>query len=77
MISETTRPDFPPGTHAQRFPLHVTLAAVFITAFVLFGVAVIAYGYLEGRRMELIGAHDQMDRIGRQLQTEISSDEAV
>jgi HD-GYP domain-containing protein (c-di-GMP phosphodiesterase class II)/HAMP domain-containing protein len=51
--------------------LHITLAAVFVTAFVLFGVAVIAYGYFEGRRMELVGAHDLMDRVGRQLQSDI------
>ncbi|MEX1311008.1 MAG: HD domain-containing phosphohydrolase [Candidatus Sulfomarinibacteraceae bacterium] len=57
---------------SARFPLHITLAAVFVTAFVVFGVAVIAYGYLEGRRMELVGAHDLMDRISRQLSTDIA-----
>jgi len=56
---------------SARYPLHITLAAFFVTAFVLFGVAVIAYGYFEGRRMELVGAHDLMDRISRQLQGEI------
>jgi HD-GYP domain-containing protein (c-di-GMP phosphodiesterase class II) len=55
-----------------RYPLHVTLAAVFVTAFVLFGVVLIAYTYVQGRRIELLGAHDQMDRIGRQLQAEIA-----
>ena len=57
---------------SARYPLHVTLAAVFVTAFVAFGVAVIAYGYLEGRRIELVGAHDLMDRISRQLSADIA-----
>ncbi|MCU0305512.1 MAG: GAF domain-containing protein [Thermoanaerobaculales bacterium] len=55
-----------------RYPLHVTLAAVFITAIVLFGVVIITYTYLEGRRTELLGAQDQMKRIGRQLRSDIA-----
>jgi HD-GYP domain-containing protein (c-di-GMP phosphodiesterase class II) len=55
-----------------RYPLHVTLTAVFATTIVLFGVAIIAYTYIEGRRSELLGAHDQMDRIGRQLSADIT-----
>jgi hypothetical protein len=61
----------PPG-EPTRYPLHVTLAAVFVTAFVVFGVAVIAYGYVEGRRTELISARGQMDRIGRQIRIDIA-----
>jgi len=55
-----------------RFPLHITLGSIFVTALVVFGVVVIAYGYIQGRRIELLGAHDQMDRIGRQLQADIA-----
>jgi len=55
-----------------RYPLHVTLTAVFATTIVFFGVAIIAYTYIEGRRIELLGAHDQMNRIGRQLSADIT-----
>jgi HD-GYP domain-containing protein (c-di-GMP phosphodiesterase class II) len=58
---------------AVRFPLHVTLAVVFIIAFVLFGVSIIAYTYVGGRRISLLGAHDQMERIGRQLSSDITA----
>jgi len=57
---------------AARYPLHITLATIFVTAFALFGMAVIAYSYLEGRRMQLVGAYDLMDRIGRQIQADIT-----
>jgi HD-GYP domain-containing protein (c-di-GMP phosphodiesterase class II) len=73
MTRKTTRPGSTAGTGSARYPLHVTLAAVFISAFVAFGVAIIAYGYVEGRRMELVGARDLMDRISRQLSSDITS----
>jgi len=76
MIIPMTRPTIesspPAEKRAARYPLHITLAAVFVTALVVFGLALIAYGYLEGRRIEVVGAHDQMDRIGRQLSVEIA-----
>ena len=56
----------------SRFPLHITLATIFIAALIIFGVAVIAYGYIQGRRIELLSAHDLMERIGRQLQSDIT-----
>jgi hypothetical protein len=71
MTRSTNEPEPPTEKRSARYPLHITLAAVFVTAFVIFGVAVIAYGYFEGRRMELVGAHDLMDRINRQLQANI------
>ena len=72
MTSSTVEKGPPADDRAARYPLHVTLATIFVTAFALFGMAVIAYSYLEGRRMELVGAHDLMDRIGRQIQAEIT-----
>jgi len=72
MKSSTTEAGPQADRRATRFPLHITLATIFVTALVVFGVAVIAYGYIQGRRIELLGAHDQMDRIGRQLQADIA-----
>ncbi len=72
MTRPTTESSPPAEGRVARFPLHITLAAVFATALVVFGVAVIAYGYLQGRRAELLGAEDLMDRIGRQLSADIA-----
>ena len=72
MARSTIENEPPAEDRAARFPLHTTLATIFVTAFTLFGTAVIAYSYLEGRRMELVGAHDLMDRIGRQKQADIT-----
>ena len=72
MTRSTIENEPPAEDRAARFPLHITLATIFVTAFALFGMAVIAYSYLEGRRMELVGAHDLMDRIGRQIRADIA-----
>jgi len=72
MTRATTECSPPAENRAARYPLHITLAAIFVTALVVFGVAVIAYGYLQGRRIELLGANDLMDRIGRQLSADIA-----
>ncbi len=60
------------GASRGQYPLHVTLAAVFISLFVIFGLALIAFNYVESRRAEFLGAHDLMERIGRQMQTSIA-----
>ncbi len=72
MTRVTTESSPPAEDRAARYPLHITLAAVFVTALVVFGVAVIAYSYIQGRRVELLGAEDLMDRIGRQLSADIA-----
>ena len=56
----------------RHYPLHLTLAAVFISLFVIFGSGLIAFNYIGSRRAEVLGAHDLMDRIGRQMQTSIA-----
>ena len=72
MTRATTESSPPAESRVARYPLHITLAAVFVTALVVFGVAVIAYGYIQGRRVELLGAEDLMERIGRQLSADIA-----
>ena len=72
MTRPTTESSPSADNRVTRYPLHITLAAVFVTALVVFGVAVIAYSYIQGRRVELLGAEDLMERIGRQLSADIA-----
>jgi len=60
------------GGAQRRFPLYLTLAAVFVTLFVVFGLALIGFFHRESKRIELLGADDLMDRIGRHMQTSIA-----
>jgi HD-GYP domain-containing protein (c-di-GMP phosphodiesterase class II)/HAMP domain-containing protein len=64
--------DVPAGGARRRFPLYLTLAAVFVTLFVVFGLALIGFFHSESKRIELLGADDLMDRIGRHMQTSIA-----
>jgi len=45
---------------------------VFVTLFVVFGLALIGFFHSESKRIELLGADDLMDRIGRHMQTSIA-----
>ena len=65
-------PDSPAGGAVRRFPLYLTLAAVFVTMFVAFGLALIGFFHSESKRIELLGADDLMDRISRHIQTSIA-----
>jgi len=60
------------GRSTARFPLHLTLAAVFITIFVIFGLALIGFFFRETRRIEILGASDLMNRIGDQVRSSIA-----
>jgi len=55
-----------------RYPLYLTLAAVFVTLFVVFGLVLIGFFHSESKRIEILGADDLMDRIGRHMQTSIA-----
>ncbi len=65
-------PDSPTGGALRRFPLYLTLAAVFVSLFVVFGLALIGFFYSESKRIELLAADDLMERIGRHLQASIA-----
>jgi len=54
-----------------RFPLHVTLGAVFVAVLIGFGTAIIAFSYVENRRIALHGAEALMERISAHTQTRI------
>jgi HD-GYP domain-containing protein (c-di-GMP phosphodiesterase class II)/HAMP domain-containing protein len=71
MSDNTTASEVSAGGARRRFPLYLTLAAVFVTLFVVFGLALIGFFHAESRRIELLGADDLMDRIGRHIRAEI------
>jgi HD-GYP domain-containing protein (c-di-GMP phosphodiesterase class II) len=57
---------------AARFPLRLTLAMVFVTIFVIFGVVLIVFFHRGSGRIEVLGANDLVDRITTAVQLEIS-----
>ncbi len=72
MSHDTSARDVSAGGARKRYPLYLTLAAVFVTLFVVFGLALIGFFHRESKRIELLGADDLMDRIGRHMQTSIA-----
>ena len=72
MSQPNRTPDSPAGGARRRFPLYLTLAAVFVTLFVIFGLVLIGFFHSGSKRIELLGAADLMDRIGRHMQTSIA-----
>jgi len=64
-------PDVSARGARRRFPLYLTLAGVFVTLFVIFGLVLIGFFHSGSKRIELLGADDLMDRIGRHMQTSI------
>ena len=44
------------ANQAKRFPLQVTIAFVFSLLFLLVGLALISYNYVESRKMAMLGA---------------------
>ena len=72
MPHDKTTSDVSAGGVGRRFPLYLTLAAVFVTLFVVFGLALIGFFHAGSKRIEILGADDLMDRIGRHMQTSIA-----
>jgi len=70
MSSDTTQTE--PAAPKARVPLYLTLVGVFVTIFIAFGVVLILFFHSESKRIELVGANDLMDRIGRHMQTSIA-----
>jgi hypothetical protein len=71
MSHNTPTSDVSAGGAKRRFPLYLTLAGVFVTLFVIFGLVLIGFFHSGSKRIELLGADDLMDRIGRHMQTSI------
>jgi HD-GYP domain-containing protein (c-di-GMP phosphodiesterase class II) len=59
------------GASRVRFPLHITLGAVFATVLIAFGTAIIGFSYVENRRIALLGAEALMARISAHTRTKI------
>jgi HD-GYP domain-containing protein (c-di-GMP phosphodiesterase class II) len=71
MSQQNRTSDNPAAGARRRFPLYLTLAGVFVTLFVIFGLVLIGFFHSGSKRIELLGADDLMDRIGRHMQTSI------
>ena len=67
MSHHKTTSDVSAGGARRRFPLYLTLAAVFVTLFMVFGLALIGFFHSESKRIEILGTDDLMDRIGRHM----------
>ena len=72
MSHHKTTSDVSAGGARRRFPLYLTLAAVFVTLFMVFGLALIGFFHSESKRIEILGTDDLMDRIGRHMKTSIA-----
>ncbi len=72
MSHNPTTPDVSAGG-GRRFPLYLTLAAVFVTIFVVFGLVLVLFFHSESKRIELLGANDLMGRISGHMQTSIAA----
>ncbi len=56
----------------HRYPLHVTLSAAFTALLAVVGAALIAFNYLENRKMALVGADDLLDRVDEHLRLAVT-----
>ena len=56
----------------RRFPLYLTLAGVFVTIFVVFGLLLIVFFNRESRRIEILGSNDLVDRISDNVRLSIT-----
>ncbi|MCK5378412.1 MAG: GAF domain-containing protein [Acidobacteria bacterium] len=60
------------GRKSRRYPLHVTMSAVFTTLLVIFGVALISFNYAKARSTAFLEADHQLDRIADHLRISVS-----
>ena len=66
-------PDSPGGERTvTRFPLYLTLAGVFVTIFVVFGLVLIVFFNRESRRIEILGSNDLVNRISDNVRLSIA-----
>ena len=61
-----------PRKQGRHYPLHVTISLTFAGLMLLFGSALIAFNYLESRRIALLGADEQMEQIGAQMRSSVA-----
>jgi len=57
---------------ARRFPLHVTLSLAFTGLLLLFGSALIAFNYVESRKIALMGAEEGLEQVSAQMRASIA-----
>jgi HD-GYP domain-containing protein (c-di-GMP phosphodiesterase class II) len=57
----------------RRYPLHVTITLAFTTLLLLLGAGLIAFNYHESRKIALLGAEEQIERVGGHLEQSIAA----
>ena len=55
----------------KRYPLHITISITFAALLLAFGCVLIVFNYIENRRIALLGAEDQLRRIGTHMRTSV------
>ena len=55
----------------KRYPLHLTISITFAALLLGFGCVLILFNYIESRRIALLGAEDQLDRIGTHMRASV------
>jgi HD-GYP domain-containing protein (c-di-GMP phosphodiesterase class II) len=57
----------------RRYPLHVTITIAFTALLLLLGVGLITFNYLESRKIALLGAEEQIEKVGGHLEQSIAA----
>lgn len=57
----------------RRYPLHVTITVAFTALLLLLGAGLIAFNYVESRKIALLGAEQQIERVGGHLERSIAA----
>lgn len=56
---------------SRRYPLHITISITFAALLLTFGCALIVFNYVESRQIALLGAEDQLRRIGTHMRASV------
>jgi len=59
------------AAQTKRYPLHITISITFAALLLAFGCVLIVFNYLESRRIALVGAEDQLSRIGTHMRSSV------
>jgi HD-GYP domain-containing protein (c-di-GMP phosphodiesterase class II) len=57
----------------RRYPLHVTITVAFTALLLLLGAGLIAFSYRESRKIALLGAEEQIEKVGGHLEQSIAA----
>ncbi len=61
-----------PGRSVKKYPLHMTMSAVFTTLLVIFGLALIAFNFTRARSAAFREADNELSRFAEHLSTNVA-----